>query len=145
MGPGGKLVSDEEYTRRFGVVSAGNPWGHRVWDGMWELYDDKYIHTQRKAWHLAAYQPKFGFFRAPIHFSKKNAGMPMAFEKDFGMEYPALFFVDPNNKNFLYMASSSSCSVHAYAGWSVARGTGWIDAGSFHIEAARKLLEAIAN
>ena len=34
---------------------------------------------------------------------EENAEMPMAFEKDFGMEYPALFFVDPNNENFLYM------------------------------------------
>ena len=103
LGPGGKLMSDVDYTAKFGVVHGNAPYGDMVWQGMSEWYSQKYVMAQRKAWHLEGYQMRFGYFKCPKHFSKANAMLPLSHDADYAHEYPAIFFIDPSNPDVVYM------------------------------------------
>ena len=96
LGPGGTLMSDDRYEEKFGLVSAGRPFGGDVYRGMIEEYKTKYCAVAKKAWHLERCSKFVGTFKPPRNFSKLNAKTQYdELEDSFEVRYPAMFFLDP--------------------------------------------------
>ena len=81
----------EEYTSIYGIISDEYPWGHAIWQGLkMEIKEG-----MRRPWnggpqHYSGYRARGGYFRAPAHFSKRDALQPYDAGCDH-LSYPAVF------------------------------------------------------
>ena len=70
---------------------------------MWQLYNERYVHRQRKAYHLEKLEPKFGWFLTPTPFSRRGSMLPMTSATDYERAYPSIYFTDPSDPGFVWV------------------------------------------
>ena len=82
-----------DYELKFGELTPDFPYGRDVFRGMHKLFLEEYRKSAKGVWQLNGAEIEFGFFTAPLQFSKENALKKLT-DNDilYGAKYPAMFF-----------------------------------------------------
>ena len=88
---GGCYMHAAEYTSIYGIISDEYPWGHAIWQGLkMEITEGMGRSWNGGPQHYSGRRARGGYFRAPAHFSKRDALQPYDAGCDH-LSYPAVF------------------------------------------------------
>ena len=105
----------EEYTSIYGIISDEYPWGHAIWQGLkMEITEGMGRSWNGGPQHYSGLRARGGYFRAPAHFSKRDALQPYVDVCDH-LSYPAVF-VEVSEDVYIMWCLESSFDVQKGGG-----------------------------